>query len=186
MTQHSSITPAASEEASSNSVPAIRHDGWTRKKQVAFLRELSATHCVSAAARSVDMSRQSAYALRARLKNEPFDRAWKAAMICRFDLLAEAAMDRALNGVEVPHYYNGELIGTSRRYDERLTVSLLALRASFQTQQAEPKSSEPSRRYAPDELGPLLDRIQHGPETWIEERCREEDGEPFACDEDEA
>ncbi len=27
----------------------------------------------------------------------------------------------------MPHYYKGELIGTSRRYDERLTVALLKM-----------------------------------------------------------
>jgi len=41
-----------------------------------FLRQLAATHSVSAAARSVGMSRQSAYKLRDRLKGEPFDIAW--------------------------------------------------------------------------------------------------------------
>ena len=44
------------------------------------------------------MSRQSAYALRARLKGEPFDRAWQAALLNRFDALAEAAMERVEQG----------------------------------------------------------------------------------------
>ena len=103
----------------------LRHDGWTPARQGAFLRELAATHSVTAAARMVGMSRQSAYKLRARLQGQPFDKAWEAAFLTRFDVLAEAALDRALNGVEVPHYYNGELVGTSRRYDERLTLALL-------------------------------------------------------------
>lgn len=118
-------TPNASPAAPST---PERHDGWTPAKQAAFLRELGATHNVSAAARAVGMGRQSAYKLRARLRGTPFDRAWEAAFASRFDALAEAALDRALNGVEVPHFYNGELIGTSRKYDERLTLSLLAMR----------------------------------------------------------
>ncbi|MEE4537708.1 MAG: hypothetical protein V2J51_04355, partial [Erythrobacter sp.] len=105
-----------------------RHDGWTPARQATFLRALASTQSVAKAARAAGMSRQSAYGLRARLKGEPFDLAWHAAMRCRFDALAEAAMERALNGVEVPHFHKGELIHTSRRFDERLTVALLAMR----------------------------------------------------------
>lgn len=93
----------------------------------AFLRALATTHSVSEAARSVGMSRQSAYKLRARLKGKPFDLAWDAAFHQSYQNLPYAALDRALNGIEVPHYYKGELIGTSRRFDERLTVALLKL-----------------------------------------------------------
>ena len=81
---------------------------------------------VAAAARSVGMSRQSAYRLRNRVRGSTFDLAWEAAFRHGFDQLAQAALERALNGVEVPHYHKGELIGTSRRYDERLTLALLS------------------------------------------------------------
>ncbi|MCB1719955.1 MAG: hypothetical protein KDK05_32950, partial [Candidatus Competibacteraceae bacterium] len=57
-----------STETALTPISAPRHDGWTPARQAAFLRELAASHCVSAAARAVGMSRQSAYALRARLK----------------------------------------------------------------------------------------------------------------------
>ncbi len=69
-----------------------------------FLRMLAATHSVSRAAQSVGMSRQSAYKLRSRLKGEPFDIAWETAFRHGYDNLAHAALERALNGVEVPHY----------------------------------------------------------------------------------
>lgn len=152
-------------------IPATRHDGWTPARQATFLRELAASHCVSTAARAAGMSRQSAYALRARLKGEPFDRAWSAALLNRFDVLAEAAMERALNGVEVPHFYKGELVGTSRKFDERLTVALLAMRKSF----APPpeRGSQPSAMYRPDDFGPLVERVEDGPETWREEWLQE-------------
>ena len=52
-------------------------DRWNKPRMAAFLRELAACHSVSAAARSVGMSRQSAYRLRARLKGEPFDLGWE-------------------------------------------------------------------------------------------------------------
>lgn len=144
-----------------------RHDGWTKARQAAFLRELAATHNVAGAARAVGMSRQSAYKLRARLRGTPFDKGWEAAFLSRFDVLAEAALDRALNGVEVPHYYKGELVGTSRRYDERLTLALLATRGAF----VRPPQGEydPSRAFEADELAALADRVEHGPEHWLGE-----------------
>ena len=148
--------------------PATRHDGWTTERQSTFLRELAASHSVKKAAKAAGMSRQSAYGLRARLKGEPFDLAWNAALRCRFDALAEAAMDRALNGVEVPHYHKGELVGTSRRYDERLTVALLAMQERFRGTPV--LSSHPAAMFAADDFGKLVERVETGPETWREEQ----------------
>lgn len=144
-----------------------RHNSWTPARQAAFLRELSATHNVAAAARAVRMSRQSAYQLRTKLRGEPFDAAWEAAFVTRFDVLAEAALDRALNGVEVPHYYNGELVGTSRRYDERLTLSLLSMRRNLA--RPEPNEYQPASAFAADDMAGLIDRVESGPEEWHED-----------------
>jgi len=52
---------------------------WTRAKALAFLDALAESGDVSAAARQVGMSRQSAYRLRTRLGPGPFDTAWNAA-----------------------------------------------------------------------------------------------------------
>ncbi|MEM7689200.1 MAG: hypothetical protein AAF291_09270 [Pseudomonadota bacterium] len=145
----------------------IRHDGWTPRRQATFLEALASTHSVAKAARAAGMSRQSAYGLRARLKGEPFDLAWTAALQCRFDALAEAAMDRALNGVEVPHLYKGELVHTSRRYDERLTVALLAMREAFHGRRV--PASHRASAYRPDDFGALVKRVSEGPETWDEQ-----------------
>lgn len=103
-----------------------RHDGWDLERQAAFLRALSATHSVSEAAKSVGRSRQSAYRLRSRLKGQPFDLAWEVAFHHSYDVLAHTALERALNGVEVPVFFQGEQVGSYRRFDERLTVALLA------------------------------------------------------------
>ena len=99
-------------------------------------------------------------------------------------MLAEAALDRALNGVEVPHYHKGELIGTSRRSDERLTLGLLAMRSHFVRR---PEwADHPAYAYEPDEVRELADRVEHGPESWLEdadaelELRYEEDGEAGA------
>lgn len=131
MTQHTPIPPAAPEpsdalsDAPSDLGPATRHDGWSLARQVRFLRALSATHSVTEAAKSVGMSRQSAYRLRSRLKGKAFDLAWEVAFHHSYDVLAHAALERALNGVEVPVYFQGEKVDSYRRYDERLTVALL-------------------------------------------------------------
>lgn len=93
-----------------------------------FLRVLGATHSVSAAARAVGVSRQSAYRLRARQKGAPFDLGWEAAVQSGYDALHQAALERALHGVEVPVYHKGELVGSRRAFDERLTVFLLSAR----------------------------------------------------------
>jgi hypothetical protein len=100
---------------------------WTPRKMADFLRELASTHSVQAAAKAVGMSRQSAYRLRARLKGLAFDSAWDEAFHHSYHNLAYLALERAMHGVEVPHFHKGELIHTSRRYDERLTAMLLKL-----------------------------------------------------------
>jgi len=164
MTEHrNSLTP--------HSQPLTRNraDGWTPRKQAQFLETLASTHSVSAAAREVGMSRQSAYQLRARLRGQPFDLAWDAAFRTAFDALKEAAMERALNGVEVPHFHKGELVHISRRYDERLTIALLAMRPS--THRPTLPSWHPANDYARDDFPALLTRVAQGPETWIEEEA---------------
>ena len=151
--------------------PPTRHDGWTRERQVTFLQTLASTQSVAQAARAAGMSRQSAYGLRSRLKGEPFDLAWHAAMRCRFDALADAALERALHGVEVPHFYQGELVHTSRQFDERLTIALLAMRERL----GPPRvcSTHPAFAYGAEDFGPLLERVERGPDTWDEEQRAE-------------
>ena len=68
---------------------------WTLARMDAFIRTLQRTRNVAAAARAAGMSRQAAYALRARLPGHPFDQAWAAAMAPR---LAFARMMAGLGG----------------------------------------------------------------------------------------
>ena len=53
-----------------------RHDGWSVARQCAFLVQLYLTGSVATAARSVGMSRASAYRLRARPEARSFAHAW--------------------------------------------------------------------------------------------------------------
>lgn len=141
--------------------PEPEPERWTPERQAAFLRELAASHCVSTAARAVGMGRQSAYKLRARLRGQPFDRGWAMALGCALDALAQAAVERALHGVEVPHFHKGELVGTSRRYDERLTIALLAKRTALAA-----VPPVPSCAVSPRDLAEQIERVEHGPEQW--------------------
>lgn len=143
-----------------------RADRWTKWKMAEFLRHLAATHSVTAAARAVGMGRQSAYKLRARLKGAPFDIAWEAAFRHAYDNLAHAALDRALNGVEVPHYHEGRLVGTSRRFDERLTVALLGMRNRFGTPMGRYGAAA---EYFTERWDSLLERIETGSLSWDDE-----------------
>jgi hypothetical protein len=152
----------------SAALATIRRDGWTIDKQTAFLEALAAGSTVAGAAQQVGMSRQAAYALRARLRGEPFDRAWQVATRCRLDELLDAALDRALNGTEVPHFHKGHVVHISRRYDERLTVALLKARGA-ERGRGSWTQGHPAGRYGREDFAALLERVAEGPETWDEE-----------------
>lgn len=150
--------------------PPRQGDRWTAPKMADFLRQLSATHSVSAAARSVGMSRQSAYRLRSRLKGGAFDLAWDVAFHHSYDNLAHAALERALNGVEIPVFHKGEQVGSYRRFDERLTVALLAMKTARGNVPLLGKHAPDAERHAgrfdalvaevaagPDEAAPIVD-----------------------------
>lgn len=106
-----------------------RHDGWTPARQEAFIRTLAETACVEEACAAVGMSPRSAYTLRARADAGGFRQAWDAALDYGVTRLADAMLGRALHGVAVPIFYQGERIGERRRYDERLAMFILRARA---------------------------------------------------------
>ncbi len=105
-----------------------RHDGWTRERQIEFLRALADCGCVEEACQRVGKSATSAYALRNRPLAGSFRCAWNAALDVGTRRLADAAFSRALHGVETPIFFQGQQVGTRRRYDERLTQFLLRYR----------------------------------------------------------
>lgn len=57
-----------------------RRDGWTARRQAAFVGYLAQTRSVCAAARAVGMGRESAYTLRRRPGAAGFAAAWDAAL----------------------------------------------------------------------------------------------------------
>lgn len=116
-----------------------RHDGWTAERQRGFIAALAATGSVDAAARAVDMSERSAYALRREPGAESFREAWRAALDCGVERIEDVVMDRALNGVEEPLYSYGKLVGTRRRYNDRLLMFILRNRAPERFAAGQPK-----------------------------------------------
>lgn len=154
-------------------IPLTSTTRWSRAKMARFLAELAATHSVAAAARVVGMTRQSAYRLKARLRDRAFDLAWEAAVQSGYDALHQAALDRALNGVEVPVHHRGELVGTRRVFDERLTVFLLSARNHHHVPLRH--ASQDARREWSGYFADLLVRVRSGadvpdPEAELDEQ----------------
>lgn len=141
-------------------------DRWNKWKMAEFLRQLAATHSVTAAARSVGMSRRSAYKLRARLKGQPFDVAWEAAFRQGFDNLAHAALELALEGEEVPHYYRGELKGTYRKRNPNLMLGLLRMRNRIGAPMLGRYNA--AAEYFSERWDAMLERVATGPVRWEE------------------
>jgi hypothetical protein len=76
-----------------------RHDGWSAAMQRRFIKALTVTGSVGAAAKMVQMSRKSAYLLRRRGDAESFAEAWDIAIMMGRARMFDYVMERALNGV---------------------------------------------------------------------------------------
>jgi len=108
---------------------STRHDGWTPERQRDFIAALADTGSVEAACKAVDMAQRGVYALRRQPGAEGFRAAWEAALQLGVQRIEDVVMDRALNGVEEPLYSYGKLVGTRRRYNDRLLMFILRNRA---------------------------------------------------------
>lgn len=150
-------------------------DRWCKARMADFLRALAGTHNVAEAARSVGMSRQSAYRLRARLKGQPFDIAWEAAFQHGYDALHQAALERALHGVEIPVFQNGAQVGAFRKFDERLTCFLLGRRNLANAQRVGRYTA--SSEFWSERWDRMLDLVENGPAVWPQDH-----GEPHTAE----
>lgn len=106
-----------------------RRDGWSPELQRHFILLLARGAGVTAAARHLGRSRQTAYALRERPDAGGFAAAWDAAMAFArrargaSGLPLASAVDRLL----VPRFYRGRLVGFVERLDNRGTMRTLAV-----------------------------------------------------------
>ncbi len=158
-----------------------RHDGWTAERQTAFLEKLAECGSVSAAAKYVGMSRESARRLRGRWSARTFRDAWDAALDCGYAELEESAMERSKKGVARPIFYRGEQVGEWRQHDERLTIFLLRFRRRHRfgpEADSLPRPAADVPGYDPEELIPFdpegeldgcLDALEFVPEPAPEE-----------------
>jgi hypothetical protein len=105
-----------------------RHDGLTPARQVALVQAMAACGCIREACAKVGVSPEAVYQLRRRPDAQSFRVAMDLALDGAADAVEDAMYGRAINGVEVPHYYKGELVGTHRRHDERLAMFILRYR----------------------------------------------------------
>lgn len=99
---------------------------WSDASREQFLSRLAETANVAESARSVGMSRSSAYAERRR--NGDFARAWQHALEIALDELEMTVLERALCGVEKQVFYAGEACGTVRHYSDSLAMFILRAR----------------------------------------------------------
>lgn len=106
-----------------------RSDGWTPQRQRDFIEALADTGSVAAACKHVNMTTVGAYRIRRLPEGASFRAAWDAAIDLGVRRLEDVAMERALNGVEEPFYAYGNLVGTRKRYNDRLLMFMLRNRA---------------------------------------------------------
>lgn len=81
------LRPPSAEPSARRRIPAFhpvpvgpRKDGWTPRRQAAFVGFLAETRCVTTACRRVGMGKESAYRLRRRRGAAGFAAAWDAAL----------------------------------------------------------------------------------------------------------
>jgi hypothetical protein len=115
-----------------------RHDGWTPQRQRGLILALSKIGMISAAAATVGMSRKSVYALLDRAGPESsFARAFEEARDAGHTTAWFTAVDRAIHGVEIPHFYRGIQRGTRRVYDDGLLIAAFRAIARAQAEDME-------------------------------------------------
>jgi len=100
-----------------------RADGWSPFLRKLFLQVLAETGRVGTACEYTGLSRQSAYALRAR---DPLSAAgWDAACELARAPLADALYEKALDGVTDTVTRDGAAVATRHRFDSRLSIAVL-------------------------------------------------------------
>jgi len=95
-------------------------------KRQRFLLVLRESANISRAARAAGIATGTAYGWRKKMPL--FRTAWDEAMNEALDNLEEVLRDRAINGVERPHFHGGQITGHYRTYSDNLGMSILRAR----------------------------------------------------------
>lgn len=102
----------------------LRHDGWTPEKKRLFLERFAECGVIVEACLAAGMSAKSVYNLRDR--DPLFAAGLDAACVKARAPLADEAYSRARNGVVERIYKDGVIVAERHRYDNRLTMAVLA------------------------------------------------------------
>ena len=116
----------------------LRHDGWTPEKKRDFLERFAECGVIVEACEAAGMSARAVYNLRDR--DPLFAAGLEAARVRARGPLADEAYSRARNGVVERIYKDGVIVAERHRYDNRLTMSVLA-RLDLRIDRAEEKGS---------------------------------------------
>jgi hypothetical protein len=111
-------------ETSLTQTRALRHDGWTPEKKRLFLERLAECGVIVEACEAAGMSARAAYKLRDR--DPLFAAGLEAAAVKARGPLADDSYSRARNGVVERIYKDGVVVAERHRYDNRLTMAVLA------------------------------------------------------------
>lgn len=102
------------------------HTKLTAEKMARFLEVLSNTANVSAAAKTIRVSRGHLYEVRG--NDDDFAAAWDEAVKLGTSALEDEAVRRAMDGTLKPVFYKGQKCGTIREYSDTLLIFLLKAR----------------------------------------------------------
>ncbi|MDB5668514.1 MAG: hypothetical protein JWL74_1464 [Alphaproteobacteria bacterium] len=102
----------------------LRQDGWTPERKRQFLERIAECGVVKEACLAAGMSARAAYNLRDR--DPLFAAGWDAAFVMARSRLADEAFSRSMNGVVERIYKDGAIVAERHRYDNRLTMAVLA------------------------------------------------------------
>jgi hypothetical protein len=102
----------------------LRHDGWTPERKRQFLERFAECGVIVEACEAAGMSAKSVYNLRDR--DPLFAAGLDAACVKARAPLADEAYSRARNGVVERIYRDGVIVAEKHRYDNRLTMAVLA------------------------------------------------------------
>lgn len=139
----------------------------TPERLARFLDALSRHGNVRTAAQQVGVSRSALYL--ARRRDPHFAQGWRAALVLARDHAETVLAERALDGVEEPVFFRGELVAVRRRFDSRLLLAHLARLDRLCAEDAE--AAEDAARF-----DALLGEVAHLPEA----ECHDEEtGEPI-------
>ena len=103
--------------------PSERHRRPLTDRDRTFLEALSNGWSVRHAAVHAGRHWRRFYTLRDR--DEAFAKEWQEAVEAGVDVLEQEAYRRAVEGVDEPVYQGGEMVGTVRRYSDRLLEFLI-------------------------------------------------------------